>query len=261
MKNIFKTLLMLVFAASMSACGFHTIETGQVGVVKTWAGKTLPEELHQDWYFRPLQHIDTYTVKDNCLVAEDLKPTDSNTLRMKDVDVTVCYSVNPETVADFAAEQAGMSARLEKEDFFRPGYIMMKNLVAGAVASEVAKYDSLVIGSKREELEGKIKDEILKSAPKKYGFSVSRVTVTSLLPDDSIQDSIRRNVAKTNELAAAQKEVEVKERLGAANDALAKSLSPAILQHEYISTLRACAESKGCTMLIGVDKPMVNIGK
>ena len=263
MKKAIKTAMLFCVTLALTACGFGSVETGQVGVVTSFNGKTSAEEIGPGMYFQPFAKVRHFTVKETSVPIQNLTPKASDNLKMKDVDVTIFYTVDPNKVAEFSTAFASQSARMQNEDFFRPGYSLIDTLARGAISAQVFKHSSMKIGGERDTLEAEVKAALEADLPKEYGFKVTRVVVSSLLPDDSIEESIRRNVAKDNELSAATKEVQVKDQLAQANVKLASSLTPALLQHEYIDALKTCAQRAGCTMLVGLDKttPIVNLPK
>lgn len=260
MKKMLTSFITMALAFSLSACGFGTIETGQVGVVTSFNGKIDTEEVNPGIYFKPFQKVDHYTIKEFSVVLDSLTPKAADNLTMHDVDVIVYVSVDATQIAEFTSKYAGQSKRLQEENFIRPGYNLIESLGKGAVSSEVFKHDSMKIGGQRDTLEKEIMTVLNTDLPPM--FKITRVVAASLLPDESIEDSIRKNAAKENELAAATKEIQVKDQLAQANVKFAASLTPYLLQHEYIVALNVCAQRPGCTMINGGSPNMIlNIPK
>lgn len=249
----------LVLSALMTGCG--VIETGNVGV-RTTMGQISPDEEAPGFYTAVLSDVDEFTAKETSVTIADLTPKASDKLMLKDLDVTVFYETNGAKIADFVSARAGMSARLEGDGFTRPGYVLIDKLARGAASSAVSKFDSQKLHSNREGLEAEVarslQEDLDKSDP--GVFKVTRVNVSSLLTDSSVEDSIRKNAQAQNAIDAAEKMVQVKAQEALANKELAASLTPNLLQHEYIQAIEKCAGNPNCTLIVGSDAtPMLNM--
>lgn len=258
MKN-WKIGIAAVLLLALGGCG--VIDTGNVGVRTTMGQIGLSEEA-PGFYTSPLSDVEEYTAKETSVSIIDLTPKAADKLMLKDLDVTIFYETNGTQIADFASKRAGMSARLEGDSFIRPGYILIDKLARGASSSAVSKFDSQKLHGNREALESKIA-ELLQGDLDKSDlgvFKITRVSVSSLLTDSSVEDSIRKNAQAENNIAAAIKQVQVVEQAALANLKLGSSLTPALLQHEYIDAIKVCATNPACTLIVGSDAtPMLNM--
>lgn len=261
-----KALLAITIALSgllLTGCG-GAIETGNVGV-RTQFGKIQQEEEQPGIYLAVLSHVDEYTVKETSVALVNLTPKAKDKLILKDLDVTVYYKIIPNKVADFASTHASMSARMEHEHFSRPGYFLIENVAKGVISDETSKFDSLTLHQNRVALELAIKTSLTEQLSKTDPgyFEITRVIISSLLTDPSVEDSIRKSIMVQNDLATATQQVQVKQQLALANEKLTQSLTPLFLQHEYIEALKICAGSPHCTMIIDGSKggALVNVSK
>src|SRR5688572_15381685 len=102
--------LLVAAAAAMtllaSACGF--IETGHVGV-ETYLGKVSPVEIQPGFYTAVIASVAEYNTKETALDFNDLKPKAKDNLSLKDLDVSVFYSVNPGRVSYLVTKYQGQS--------------------------------------------------------------------------------------------------------------------------------------------------------
>lgn len=256
----------LAMSALLTGCGFGTIETGNVGV-RTTFGKVQQEEEQPGVYTAILSHVDEYTTKETYVALQNLTPKAKDKLILKDLDVTVYYKIHPNKVADFASTHASMSAKLKEESFIRPGYFLIENLAKGVISDEVSKFDSLTLHQDRAKLETAIKTaltEQMNTSDPGY-FEITRVNISTLLTDPTVEDSIRKNIQMTNEIDTARKEVAKKLQEAEAMTKTANALTPMLLQHEYIKAISACANSQKCTLIIGGGSgnavPLVNLPK
>lgn len=251
----------LVLSSLLTACG--QIETGNVGV-RTQFGKIQAEEEAPGVYTSVLSHVDEYTTKETYVALDNLTPRAKDNLTLKDLDVTIYYKTTPTKVADFAATHAGMSAKLQNEHYLRPGYVLIENLARGVAYDETSKFDSLTLHQNRQALEASIKEALtaqLNKSDPGY-FQITRVVIRTITTDPTVEDSIRRAVAKDKELEAARKEVQVKQQEAAANNALSASLTDNLLKRQYIAAIDKCAGNSNCTLVLGGgSNTMLNLPK
>lgn len=249
MKKLF-LIALIGLSSLLTACG--QIETGNVGV-RTSFGKIQAEEEAPGVYTALLSHVDEYTTKETYVSLQNLTPKAKDKLILKDLDVTVYYKTNPAKVADFASTHSGMSARMQDESFIRPGYILIDNVARGIVSDQVSEFDSLTLHQNRTDLEAVIKASLTAQLDKTDPgyFEITRVVVSSLLTDPSVEESIRKNIAMTNEIDTARKEVQKKLEEANAMTKTANALTPMLLQHEYIQAIDKCASNSGCTLFVG----------
>lgn len=263
MKFFKSAFLIAGLAGLLTGCG--AIETGNVGV-RTQFGQVEQTEVQPGFYTAVLSSVTEYTAKETSVSISDLTPKAADKLMLKDLDVTIFYESNPTLVADFVSHRSGMSALVQGDSAVRPGYVLIDKLARGASSSAVAKFDSQQLHSSREALEAEIRTMLQADleASDPGMFKITRVNISSLLTDSSIEDSIRKNIQAQNDIATATKRVEVREQEAEANIKLAASLTPAFLQHEYIKAIEKCAENNGCMLIVGGGgnvTPMINMPK
>lgn len=249
MKKLF-LIAMIAASTLLTACG--TVETGNVGVRKTF-GQVQQDEVQPGFYQSILSSVDEYTTKETYVSLQNLTPKAKDKLILKDLDVTVYYKTNPQKVAEFVSTHAAMSAKMQGEDFIRPGYVLIENMARGIVSDEVSGFDSLTLHQNRTDLEVAIKNALAEQLNKSDPgyFEITRVVVSSLLTDPSVEESIRKNIAMTNEIDTAKKEVQKKLEEANAMMKTANALTPMLLQHEYIKAIDKCAANPGCTLFVG----------
>lgn len=260
MKKLF-LIAIIAMSSLLTACG--TVETGNVGVRKTF-GQVQQDEVQPGFYQSVLSSVDEYTTKETYVSLQNLTPKAKDKLILKDLDVTVYYKTNPSKVAEFVSTHAAMSAKMQGEGFIRPGYVLIDNMARGIVSDEVSGFDSLTLHQNRTDLEIAIKNALtaqLNKSDPGY-FEVTRVVVSSLLTDPSVEESIRKNIAMTNEIDTARKEVQKKLEEANAMTKTANALTPMLLQHEYIQAIGKCADNPKCTLIVGGNtQTMLNLPK
>ncbi len=263
MKKLF-AIAILAIASLLTGCA-GVIETGNVGV-RTSFGKIDLDEVGEGFYTNPFSSVLEYTARETSVEVIDLQPRAKDNLTLKDLDVSVYYTMAPEKIADFSATHKMMSASLTGDgDMIRPGYILLENQARGVIYDSVSRFDSMTLHQNRQALEADImknlRAELEKSDP--GYFKITRVVIRGIQTDPQVEDSIRKSVAKDKEFEAAEKDVQVKKKMAAANLQLAESLTPAFLQHEYIGAIAECAKRQGCTLIVGGGNsvPLINLPK
>jgi hypothetical protein len=249
MKRFLKYMVLLS-ALALGACGF--IDTGTVGV-RTQQGQIQPKVEHAGFYTNFLGSLDEYTIKETTVDFEKLTPRAKDNLRLESLGVTVYYTANGDMLPDFQAKHAGQSLQLSGDSFIRPGYVLIHNVGSGVINDAVSHFDSLTMHQNRTGLELEIKTNLQAALniEEPGMFQVTRVIVTDLHTDPSIEASIRQAIMTQKQVETATQLVQVKKQEALANEQVAQSLSPAYLQHEYNQALIECAKNEHCTMIVG----------
>lgn len=257
---------------------FGTISTGNIGV-RTTFGVISQEEVGPGVYLKwPLiSTVEEFSAKEIAIDLTDLTPKARDNLSLRDMDVTVYYRTASAAIAELQSKYAGQSVRAAEERYWFPAYQLVFRVARNASYEEVARVDSLVMHTRRDELAASMQQnmqaELQRSDP--GVFTISRVVVRSVITDPSIEESIRLAVANQKKLEAmavqteiAKKEAEIRvtEARGIAesNRIIAGSLTREYLQHEANQALIKFAE-KGNTNTVVVPAgmniaPMMNVG-
>jgi len=262
MKRFLMAVPMLLMAFALTGCGM--MEQGEVGV-RTTFGKIDQELVTPGFYTSLLSTVSVYTGKETTIELERLQPQAADKMTVQDFEATVFYQANVAALPAFQARFAGQSARVQGDDFNRPGYIMLSGMSRSAVMGEVAKFPADQLNTNRAALETGIKVDLQSKIDAKAPgtFTVTGVVIRNILNDPQVQESIRKNVTAKNDLATATTLVQKREQDGLANEKLSVSFTPAFLQHEYNEALRACAESSKCTLIVDGSSSgkTLNLGK
>lgn len=255
-------LIVLVVAVIFGGL-FGTIATGNVGV-RTTLGIMSQDEVTPGVYVKwPLiSRVDEFSAKEIAIDLTDLTPKARDNLSLRDMDITVYYRASAGSVAELYAKYAGQSERSDEGDLL-PAYNLVFRIARNTAYEEVAKVDSLVMHTRRDELSRAMHEnmqaELEQTDP--GVFKVTRVVVRAVTTDPSIEESIRTAVSNQKRLEAmevqtqiAQKEAEIKvtEARGIAesNRIIAGSLTREYLQHEANQALLKFAESDNTSTVI-----------
>ncbi len=270
-------VILLVGAALLALLGvFGTIETGNVGV-RTTLGVLSTNEVTPGVYMKwPLiSRVEEFTSKEIAIDLADLTPKARDNLSLRDMDISVYYRAEAEAIAELYAKYSGQSVRTEGESYLLPAYNLVFRVARNTAYEEVAKVDSLVMHTRRDELSAamhnNMQNELDSTDP--GVFKVTRVVIRAVATDPSIEESIRSAVANQKKLEAmevqtqiAQKEAEIKvteaRGISESNRIIAGSLTREYLQHEANQALLKFAESDNTSTVIvpaGMNiSPLIN---
>ncbi|MGL4409587.1 MAG: SPFH domain-containing protein [Zoogloea sp.] len=255
-----------------------TIQTGNVGI-KTTLGILSKDEIEPGVYFKlPLiSTVQEFSAKDIVIDISDLTPKAKDNLSLRDMDVSIYYRANPGAIAELSAKYASQSAR-HPDGYFMPAYELIWRIARNACYEEIARLDSLLIHTQRDQLGTAIARKIQEELDRtdKGVFSISRVVIRSVQTDPSIEQSIQQAVANQKKLEAMQVQTEIAKKeadikvteargISEANRIIAGSLTREYLQHEANLALLKFAE-KGNTNTVVVPAgmgvtPLINTGK
>lgn len=258
-----KKLFFGFIAVAMLMAGCGRIETGNVGLRTDFNG-TVSEKIEQPgFYTAVLGHVDQFTIKEIPINLENLTPKAHDNLSLRELDVTVYYSVAPSAIRDLAVKRTGQSAD-SQHGFYYPGYFLVESVSKSEIADAVSKLDSLTIHTQRDKLANDAKQAIQASLDQSMpnAFTITRVVVRQVSTDPTIEASIRNVVSKEKELEASKLQVAIAKSNAEATQQTALTLTPAFLQHEYNQALMKFAEHGGTVILDGsASSKMINLTK
>ena len=235
---------------------FGTISTGNIGV-RTTLGIISQTEVPPGVYVKwpVISSVDEFTAKEIAIDLTDLTPKAKDNLSLRDMDVSVYYRAEPGRIAELQSKYASQSIRAPEGKYYLPAYQLVYRIARNVSYEEVARVDSLVMHTKREEIAAAIARnmQVALDQSDPAVFHVTRVVVRSVITDPSIEESIRQAVANQKKLEAmavqteiAKKEADIRvtEARGIAesNRIISGSLTREYLQHEANQALMKFAE-------------------
>ena len=272
-------VVLLVVAVLLLSGAFGVIDTGNVGV-RTTLGIVSKGEVEPGIFMKlPLvSRVDEFSAKEIAIDLMDLTPKARDNLSLRDMDISVYYRAEGAAIADLYAKYAGQAQRADDGDYLLPAYGLVLRVARNTAYEEVAKVDSLVMHTRRQELSdamhANMQTELDQTDP--GVFKVTRVVIRAVATDPSIEESIRTAVANQKKLEAmevqtqiAEKEAQIKvtEARGIAesNRIISGSLTREYLQHEANQALLKFAESGNTSTVIvpaGMSvAPLINTGQ
>jgi regulator of protease activity HflC (stomatin/prohibitin superfamily) len=276
--RIVGTLVLAFIVLSVIFGVAGTIGTGNVGV-RTTLGVISPNEIGPGVYVKwpVISSVEEYSAKEIALDLNDLTPKAKDNLSLRDFDVTVYYRVKDAAIAELQAKYAGQSMRAPEGGYYLPAYELVFRVARNVAYEEIAKVDSLVMHTRRDQLADAIRTNMHAELEKadQAVFAITRVVIRSVMTDPSIEEAIRAAVANQKKLEAmsvqteiAKKEAEIRvteaDGIARSNRIIAGSLTREYLQHEANLALLKFAE-KGNTNTVVIPAgtsiaPMLNVG-
>lgn len=233
---------------------FTRIDTGQIGVVRTFNGKIADQPAAVGWHTTFTSRIDKYTVKEIPVQLQDLRPTTKENISLRDLDFEIQYSVNPMKTPMIAAKYSNMNGYEQNSGIYIPAYMLVEKQAKSVSADAVSRFEALAINAKRNELENIIRTNLQKDldANDPDTFTVSRVTISNLLPDEKIQESIRMIADSENRKQVAVNKLEIAKTEAEENRVRSQSLDDKILAEKTLEALIKMGE-KGNVVVVPLD--------
>src|SRR5262245_61591366 len=269
-------IVVVVIALIVFGGTFGTIGTGNVGV-RTTLGVMSQDEVTPGVYLKwPLiSRVEEFTAKEVAIDLTDLTPKAKDNLSLKDMDITIYYRAEAQKIAELGAKYAGQSERAD-EGYYLPAFNLVYRVARNSAYEEVAKVDSLVMHTRRDELSTAIHEGMQKELEESDPgvFKITRVVIRAVATDPSIEQSIRDAVANQKKLeamevqtkiAGREAEIKVTEAKGIAesNRIISGSLTREYLQHEANQALLKFAQSGNTSTVImpaGMNMaPLINV--
>ena len=263
MKSLFALIPVVVFGVIVSFLSIYTIETGNVGVERTF-GRVNLEETQQglNWKLPFITSVTEFSSKEIAIDFNDLTPKAGDNLSLKDLDVSVFYRAAPEGIAELAVKYAA-SAQRGQDGAWMPAYGLVLREARSAIYEQISRFDSLELHRQREALQSAIELDLrARLEEDDVGiFEITRVVVRALNTDPTIEESIRAAVANQKILEAKEVEVQIAEQdaqiaireaegIAEANSIINESLTAEYLQHEVNMALQSFATNGGSVVVI-----------
>ena len=264
MNRFAKLAVVLAAGSSLAAC--TRIETGEVGVRRSFDKTIETTELQPGTINQTIfGDVLTFPTKDVSVDISDMTPLAADNSTVADFDMSVIYSINPNSVAEiYINKSRNFHADTENGDTLLM-YNYIRQLGRNAAYKVARKYESLKLADNRAEIENLVRQEIVQQLTVEKladDIVISQVLVRQIKPADNIVQSANLLVQAQNE--NKRKEVEVgtakleAERIAALN---ANAGATKYMEATAIVTIaEAVKEGKVNTIVIPYDfKGIVNV--
>ena len=245
-----------VLALVLTAGQFTTISTGENGLFVGFDGQVKNEVLSPGIKYDGLGNIKVFNTRKITVTANDLRPKTKDNTIMKEMDVTVTYSINPTSLYEFytgydlSNHSIGDSGQLQ----LMSSYI--SRLITSSVNQSVDEFPALAVNSNLEQIQDTIKTN-LSDALKKNGLE-GKITIDSIivgkadLPDDLVA-SVNRVVAAQSANKEQQVRTQTAQLKADENKALASTVSTQSLEYQRNEILKAAFENGSIQKILIVN--------
>lgn len=208
MNKLFSLIAVAVFAS-----GCTRIETGEVGLRVGFDKQVSGSELMPGSFNQTvIGDVLTFSIREISVAIDNKTPMASDNSTLKDFDMTLIYSVNPQAVSDlWTTKSRAFHGFDEKSSDWVLMYRFMENVAGSAIYKAVRKYPALEVADKRQQLENEIKILLAAALTEEKldkAITVSQIQIRNILPADSIVASANAVVTAQNDFKA--KEIEVR---------------------------------------------------
>lgn len=229
--------VILLIAFILVPFSFHTVNTGEVAVVKVFgeAQDTRTAGLHYDlWVTKSYERYDV-TVQ-NLDITTMTYSSDAQTM---DIEMTVQYQIDPEKTVEIT-KKFGSLALLQTK---------LESIVVEKTKAVLSSHKAMNIIADRAAMSPKVEEAVRDAVGENYYVTINTVVLTNIDFSDAFETAVEDKMIAEQKLLQAEYENKTKvERAEAdaeallvaanaekeANELLQKSLTPEILQEQWI---------------------------
>lgn len=229
--------LALLISFILIPFSFHTVNTGEVAVVKVFgeAQGIRTAGLHYDlWVVKSYEKYDVKVQKMDITTA-----TYSSDAQTMDVDMTVQYQIDPEKVIEITNKFGSLELLQAK----------IESIVIEKTKAVLSAHKAMDIIADRAAMSPKVEDAVKAAVDENYYVSINTIVLTNIDFSDAFENAVEEKMIAEQQLLKAEYDNKTKvERAEAdaeavlvaaeaekkANELLQKSLTPEILQEQWI---------------------------
>jgi hypothetical protein len=230
-----------VIVLAFTAGQFTTISTGENGLYVGFDGQVKNEVLAPGINYDGFGSIKVFNTRKITVTANDLRPKTKDNTIMKEMDVTVTYSINPNSLYEFYTNYDLTNHGIAENGQLQLMSSYISRLITSAVNQSVDEFPALAVNSSLEQIQDTIKGN-LAEALQKNGLE-GKITIDSIivgkadLPDDLVA-SVNRVVAAQSGLKEQQVRTETAQLKAEENKALASTVTTQSLEYQRLEVLR-----------------------
>lgn len=200
----------LALAVAIAVVGCTKIESGEVGLIKSFNGTVNPTPVGVGFTQSLTQTVLVFSAKENIFAIKDLHPQTRDKLTMEDVDMSYAYSVNSPDIF-YLYTKYGSSAHGVANGEIYPMATFVESLLKSAVNDVIAKYDALTVNDNRSQIASEIMSDVrTKLLVEKLDGKVNLTQIILTRTDipKSVSSSATNVVNQQNNLKAKQIDLE-----------------------------------------------------
>jgi regulator of protease activity HflC (stomatin/prohibitin superfamily) len=240
----------------VTAGQFTTISTGENGLYVGFDGQVKNEVLTPGINYDGFGSIKVFNTRKITVTANDLRPKTKDNTIMKEMDVTVTYSINPNSLFEFYTNYDMTNHGIGEGGQVQLMASYISRLITSAVNQSVDEFPALSVNSSLEQIQDTIKTN-LSEALSKNGLQ-GKITVDSIivgkadLPDDLVA-SVNRVVAAQSALKEQQVKTETAQLKAEENKALASTVTNQSLEYQRNEILKAAFQNGSIQKMVIIN--------
>lgn len=246
----------LILVAIFAGSNFTTIQTGENGLYRSFDGKISEQILQPGINFDGLGSIQTFNTRKITVTANDLKPKTKDNTIMKEMDVTVTYSISPTSLFSFYTGYDMSNHAVSQNGQIQLMATYIQRLITSSVNQSVDEFPALEVNSRLENIQDAIKAN-LTAALEKNGLS-GKITIDSVivgkadLPDDLVA-SVNRVVVAQSAYKEQEQKTLTAESKAKENAALASTVTRESLEYQRNEILKEAFENGSIQKMIIIN--------
>jgi regulator of protease activity HflC (stomatin/prohibitin superfamily) len=262
---MFKTGALIVGGALvliLSTTSWTKINTGENGLYVGFDGQVKKEVLTPGYNFDGIGSIKVFNTRKITVSANDLRPKTKDNTIMKEMDVTVTYSLNPTSLFEFYTNydigNHGLSENGQVE--LMANYI--SRLISSAVNQSVDEFPALSVNSNLEQIQDVIKSNLTESLNKNN--LGGKITIDSVivgkadLPNELVS-AVNRVVTAQSDLKEQQVKTETARLKAEENKVLASTVTQQSLEYQKNKILEAALASDKIQRMLIINGAKMDI--
>ena len=231
-----------VIVLAFTAGQFTTISTGENGLFIGFDGQVKNEVLAPGINYDGFGSIKVFNTRKITVTANDLRPKTKDNTIMKEMDVTVTYSINPNSLYEFYTNYDLTNHGIAENGQLQLMSSYISRLITSAVNQSVDEFPALAVNSNLEQIQDTIKGN-LAEALQKNGLE-GKITIDSIIVGkadlpDTLVESVNRVVAAQSGLKEQQVRTETAQLKAEENKALASTVTTQSLEYQRNEILKA----------------------
>ena len=240
----------------LAAGQFTTISTGENGLYVGFDSQVKNEVLTPGINYDGFGSIKVFNTRKITVTANDLRPKTKDNTIMKEMDVTVTYSINPTSLYGFYTGYDISNHGVGQNGQIQLMATYIQRLITSSVNQSVDEFPALDVNSKLEQIQDTIKAN-LSEALQKNGLA-GKITIDSIIVGkadlpDSLVESVNRVVAAQS----ANKEQEVRTKTAQLkaeeNKALASTVTTQSLEYQRNEILKAAFQNGSIQKMVIIN--------
>lgn len=230
----------------ISTSSWTKISTGENGLYVGFDGQVKNQVLTPGLQFDGAGSIRVFNTRKITVTVNDLRPKTKDNTIMKDMDVTVTYSINPSSLFEFYTGYDTSNHGITESGQIQLMATYISRLITSSVNQSVDEFPALAVNSSLEQIQDQIKGN-LTEALAKNGLD-GKITIDGVivgkadLPDDLVA-SVNRVVAAQSDMKEQQVKTETAKLKAEQNRALASTVTTQSLEYQRNEILKAALES------------------